>query len=62
MKKQSTNLLAQISKLQLENLTAIVKETLATSITQPDTKRFTAAELWDIQRRGKTRIQRRFSF
>lgn len=62
MKKQSTNLFSQISTQQLENLTAVVKETLATGFKQPATAIFTAAQLWDIQRRGKSHRQRRFLF
>lgn len=62
MKKQSTNLFTKISTQQFEALSAVVRETLAIGLKQPSTKVFTAAELWDIQRRGKSRIQRRFSF
>lgn len=62
MKRQSNTLFQTISSGLLENLTKVVKETLATSINQPQSKIFTAADLWNIQRQGKRRVQRRFSF
>lgn len=62
MKKNSTNLFATISTEMVENLTTIVKETLATGFNQSKSKTFTAADLWNIQRQGKSRTQRRFSF
>ena len=62
MKKQSTSLFTQMSIAQLENLTTVVKETLAVGFNQPKSKIFTAADLWSIQRQGKSRTQRRFSF
>lgn len=61
MKKQSTSLFSTMSKEQIENLTAIVSETLATGYNLPPAKKFTTADLWNIQRQGKTRTQRRFS-
>ena len=62
MKKQSNNLFTQISTNQFENLTSVVKETLATGFKATKNKIFTTADLWSIQRQGKSRIQRRFSF
>ena len=62
MKKQSTNLFGTISTETVKNLTTMVKETLATDFTYAKNKIFTAADLWSIQRQGKSRIQRRFSF
>ena len=61
MKKLSTNLFTIISAKDVENLTTVVKETLAASFNQQN-KVFTAADLWNIQRQGKRREQRRFSF
>lgn len=58
MKKESNTLFATISKVSLENLTIVVKETLAIGFKQPTAKIFTAADLWNIQRQGKSRIQR----
>ncbi|MBC7890260.1 MAG: hypothetical protein H7Z13_20485 [Ferruginibacter sp.] len=62
MKKQSASILTQISTEQLQRLTTIVTETVATGFDQPKGKKFTTADLWNIQRQGKTRIQRRFIF
>ena len=59
MKMQSTSLLTEISAEQLENLTTLVNETLATCFDYPKSKIFTAAELWNIQRQSKSRIPRR---
>lgn len=61
MKKQSNNLFTTISKIQVENLARVVNETLITDFRRPICKIFTAADLWNIQRQGKYRIQRRFS-
>ena len=61
MKKQSNTLFTGISKEQVENLTTIVKETIAAGYNQAATKLFTAADLWNIQRQKKGFSQRRFS-
>jgi hypothetical protein len=62
MKKQSTNLFTQISVEHLESLRAIVSETLATGLNPITHKNLTTAELWNIQRQGKKRVQRRMVF
>ncbi|MEP7143554.1 MAG: hypothetical protein ABI707_11820 [Ferruginibacter sp.] len=62
MRTQLTSLLSQLRTEQLEILTTLVKETLVTEHSLPKSKTFTAADLWSIQRQGKSRIQRRFSF
>ncbi len=56
MKKQSTQF-AQISKEQTEKLTTVVNETLAVSYSQ--VKTFSTADLWNIQRRSRTIMNRR---
>lgn len=61
MKKQSTILFSTLSADVLNSLTTIVSETIATGFNQPAKKTFTAAELWNIQRQGKSRTQRRYS-
>ncbi|HRI25379.1 MAG TPA: hypothetical protein PLZ45_11930 [Ferruginibacter sp.] len=53
MKKQSNNTFSPLSKEQLSTLTTVTSETLA----KPRT--FSAAELWDIQRRSRTMVSRR---
>lgn len=57
MKKQSTNQFLQISNEVTEKLTSVVKETLAVGFIQ--TKIFSTADLWNIQRRSKTMMSRR---
>lgn len=56
MKKQTTQF-SQISKGQTEKLTTIVHETLAIGYTQ--VKTFSTADLWNIQRRSRTIMNRR---
>jgi hypothetical protein len=62
MKKQSNNLFETISIEQSTSLKSVVNETIATGLNQANNKAFTAADLWNIQRQGKTCIQRRHSF
>ena len=60
MKKQTTNQFSSITKEQTEKLTTVVKETLALGISQ--IKTFSTADLWNIQRRGRTMMSRRNYF
>lgn len=63
MKTQSTNLQSEMSKTAIENLTAEVKETLAFGYNHTYGKTFSAADLWNIQRRHKTiNPRRRYGF
>ena len=62
MKTQSTNLFTQISAEHLEGLGAITSETLATGLNRITNKNLTAADLWNIQRQGIRRVQRRMVF
>lgn len=55
MKKQSQSTFTLLSQKQVETLTEVVKETLG--FTKPKT--FSTADLWNIQRRGRTILQRR---
>jgi hypothetical protein len=59
MKTASANLFSQISKTETDNLTTQVKETLAMGYAQNNTKTFSAAELWNIQRQRRSFVQRR---
>jgi hypothetical protein len=61
MKTQSTSLFSAISKVNLVNLAAEVKETLAFGFTEKNNKILSAADVWNIQRQKRNRIQRRFS-
>jgi hypothetical protein len=60
MKLSSNNLLETLTVPQLENLTFQVKETLDISRRKQNEKIFSAADLWDIQRRRKYNSGRRF--
>lgn len=60
MKKQTTNQFSPISKEQTEKLTTVVNETLAVDI--HPVKIFSTADLWNIQRRGRTMMSRRSYF
>jgi len=60
MKKLSTSLFSRISNTQLESLATEIRETLATEVYPSNCRTFTSAELWNIQRNGKNRPQRRF--
>lgn len=63
MKTQSTNLFSQISKETVKNLTTEVKETLAFGYNNSQSKTFSAAELWNIQRQRRSLGSRRgFAF
>ena len=57
MKKQSENNFTQISKEHTKELTTVVKETLALGLIPVRT--FSTADLWNIQRRSRTMLQRR---
>ena len=60
MKKNSENNFAPLSQEQVKNLTTVVKETVAVGFSQP--KSFTTIDLWNIQRRSRTMMQRRSYF
>ena len=59
MKKHLAGLLTELRTGQLEKLTTIVAETLATGFNVPKSKIFTAADLWNIQRQKKVRLKKR---
>ncbi|MBK8522220.1 MAG: hypothetical protein WAT20_15110 [Ferruginibacter sp.] len=58
MKKQTTNQFSPISKEHTEKLTTVVNETIALG----QVRSFSAADLWNIQRRGRTMMSRRNYF
>lgn len=58
MKKIINCLFTTLSNEQIENLTREV----ITDIDFKKTKVFTSADLWNIQRQGRNRVQRRPSF
>lgn len=57
MKKQTTTQFLQISKEETEKLTTVVKETIAIGFSHAKT--FSSVDMWNIQRRSKTMMQRR---
>lgn len=60
MKTTSQNLFTAISGERTIELTAEVRETIAFGVRETDSKIFSAADLWNIQRRQKPRIHRRY--
>ena len=60
MKTQTNSLFTPVSAAVLVQLSAEVKETLAMDFNQPLTKIFSAADMWNIERRKRTRTQRRY--
>jgi hypothetical protein len=53
MKIQSNNLLENLTRSELKILTTEVKETVAENFKKERKRIFSAAQLWDIQRRKK---------
>lgn len=58
--KATANKFALIEPSTMEALTMEVKETLAPASVLSQHKVFSAADLWNIQRQVKQRVQRRF--
>jgi hypothetical protein len=62
MKTQTNSgIFTSMSKTQVTNLTTVVDETLAMNLATQHCKTFSAADLWNIQRHGRNRTQRRYS-
>jgi hypothetical protein len=59
MNTQNKNLFNALSKEETSALTNVADETFAFSLHQH--KPFTAADLWNIQRRRRSFVQRRFN-
>ena len=62
MKKQAINLFETISNENIQHHLESVNETSASSFNQSNSKVFTVVDLWNIQRKGTTSLQRRHSF
>ena len=62
MKLQSNNLLENLAKDELKNLTIQVKETVAKEFKNEKKRIFSAAQFWDIQRRKRNFHSKRFAF
>jgi len=59
MKKNSASLFSKVSTTALQQLMAIVDETLDFQPSEVKNRTFTAAELWNIQRQKKSLRGRR---
>lgn len=62
MKLQSNNLLETLTEKEIKFLTTEVKETLCTHFIKERKRNFTAADLWDIQRRKRNLFSRKLVF
>jgi hypothetical protein len=62
MKMTANNLLEKLSAQTILNLTSSVPEVLAKDLIQKKEKIFSAADLWNIQRNGRSGFRRRMSF
>jgi hypothetical protein len=62
MKLQSNNLLENLSKEELKNLSIHVKETVAKEFKSGKKRNFSVAQFWDIQRRKRNLYTKRFAF
>ncbi|MBC7887093.1 MAG: hypothetical protein H7Z13_04340 [Ferruginibacter sp.] len=60
MEKQLNSLFTSLNRKELAELAMEVKETIAFGLTSPRRKNFTAADLWNIHRQLKPRVQRRY--
>ncbi len=60
--KKTTTIFNQLGVQQVISLTTIVSETLDTNFKVEKTPKFTAAELWNIQRHRRPMLQRRSIF
>jgi hypothetical protein len=59
--KKSFNILSnRLSDSQMQNITMVTKETIAFNLVPANQQIFTAADLWNIHRNLKQRVQRRF--
>ncbi len=59
MKTQNQGLSVAISQQHLEEMTKEVEESLVSGYSDMNIKSFSAADLWNIQRRGKSAISKR---
>ncbi|MEO6893874.1 MAG: hypothetical protein ABI136_02505 [Ginsengibacter sp.] len=59
---QSINLLEKLTSSEIKNLTLVVKETVAKDFKKERKRIFSAAELWDIQRRKRNFSIKRIMF
>lgn len=60
MKLQSNNLLETLTEKEIKFLTTEVKERVCTDFVKERKRNFTAADLWDIQRRKRNLFSKKF--
>lgn len=58
--KTSINIFNRLTNTEILNLTAEVKETIAVINSHKPAKTFCAADLWNIQRRKRSAMSRRY--
>lgn len=59
MKKQSNFAFKTLNREEVARLTNFVEENIAAGFNHAASRLFTTADLWNIQRQGKRRVQRR---
>jgi hypothetical protein len=62
MKLQSNNLLETLTSNEIKSLAIQVKETVCKNFVTQRKRTFTAADLWNIQRRKRNLMTRKLSF
>lgn len=62
MKLQSNNLLETLTEKEIKFLTTEVKERICTDFIKERKRNFTAADLWDIQRRKRNFFSKKLVF
>ncbi|MEO8824066.1 MAG: hypothetical protein ABI366_10885 [Ginsengibacter sp.] len=62
MKLQSNHLLENLTTSEIKGLTLVVKETVAKEFKKDRKRIFSAAQLWDIQRRKRIFLEKRILF
>jgi hypothetical protein len=62
MKLQSNNLLENLTNEEIKSLTLQVSETVAKDCKKEKKRIFSAADFWDIQRRKRNLLTKRFAF
>ena len=62
MRTETNTLFASISNDQMNQMVKEVKETVATDVNQDNSKTFSTADLWRIQKNRRMRVQRRLIF
>lgn len=60
MKLQSNNLLETLTEKEIKFLTTELKERVCTDFVKERKRNFTAADLWDIQRRKRNLFSKKF--